>query len=144
MKLETILTVKGHEVASIRPDAPVRDLVVQLAEHNYGALVVSADGATVAGMASERDIVRALSTRGAAVLDEPVSTIMTNVVQCAPPDAAVEDIMALMTNRRVRHIPVVDESGGMIGLVSIGDVVKNRLGELQGERDALMQYVTSS
>ena len=143
MKLDVILNFKGREVATIRPDATVRELVAELAQHNYGALVVSSDGATVDGMVSERDIVRVLADCGADVLEMRVSQIMTRVVQCAPPDAAVEDIMALMTHRRVRHIPVVDDTA-MIGLVSIGDIVRSRLGELQGERDALIQYVTSS
>ena len=143
MKLETILKAKGHEVATIHPQTTVRDLTAQLAEHRIGALVVSGDGEHVDGMVSERDVVRELAAQGAAVLDLPVSAIMTRIVQCAPPDAKVTDIMALMTERRVRHIPVVDEHGTMTGLVSIGDVVKNRLGELEGERDALIQYVTA-
>lgn len=144
MRLDVILNNKGHEVAAIRPDAKVRDLVAELAANNFGAMVVSADGTLVDGMVSERDIVRHLASQGAAVLDLEVSQIMTTVVQCAPPEAKVEDIMALMTNRRVRHIPVIDPEAHMVGLVSIGDIVKNRLGELQGERDALIQYVMSS
>ena len=143
MKLDIILNLKGHEIAWIRPDALVRDLVAELAARNIGAMVVSRDGRAVDGLASERDIVRELATKGAAVLDLPISAIMSRVVQCAPPNATVGDIMALMTNRRVRHIPVVDDGGDMVGLVSIGDVVKNRLGELEGERDALIHYVTS-
>jgi CBS domain-containing protein len=143
MKLDVILNFKGREVATIRPDATVSELVTELAERKIGALVVSNDGSSVDGMVSERDVVRELAEHGSAVLQLPVSAIMSHVVQCAPPDAAVDDIMALMTHRRVRHIPVV-EDGAMIGLVSIGDVVRNRLGELEGERDALIQYVTSS
>lgn len=144
MKLETILNAKGHEIASIAPTATVRQLVADLAQHGVGALVVSEDGESVDGMVSERDVVRKMATEGAAVFDLQVSAIMSRVVQCAPPDAKVVDIMALMTERRVRHIPVVDDSGEMVGLVSIGDIVKNRLGELEGERDALIQYVTTS
>ncbi len=144
MKLDIILNGKGRDVATIRPDAIVSDLVAVLADRRIGALVVSTDGLTVDGMVSERDIVRELAARGAEVLQAPISSIMTRVVQCAPPSAAVTDIMALMTERRVRHIPVVDENGAMVGLVSIGDVVKNRLGELEGERDALIQYVMTA
>lgn len=144
MRLDVILNVKGREVASIKQDASVRELLAKLAEHNYGALVVSEDGQTVDGMVSERDVVRQLAARGAEVLDLKVSDIMTRVVQCAPPDATCADIMALMTHRRIRHIPVIDSEGRMVGLVSIGDIVKNRLGELEGERDALVQYVLSS
>ncbi len=143
MKLDIILNGKGREVATIRPDATVADLLTVLSSRRIGALVVSADGKRVDGMVSERDVVRELAAQGAATLQLPVSAIMSRIVQCAPPDAAVNDIMALMTERRVRHIPVVDEQGEMIGLVSIGDVVKNRLGELQYERDALIQYVTT-
>lgn len=143
MKLDVILNVKGREVATIRPDAPVQELLAELQERHVGALVVSADGNRVDGMVSERDVVRELAAQGPQVMQSPVSAIMSRVVQCAPPSASVEDIMALMTERRVRHIPVVDEDGGMMGLVSIGDVVKNRLGELEGERDALIHYVTN-
>jgi CBS domain-containing protein len=144
MKLETILNTKGREIAKIASTASVRELLAELAARRIGALVVSDDGDLVAGMVSERDVVRELAAQGAAVLDLPVSAIMSRIVQCAPPDAKVTDVMALMTERRVRHIPVVDEHGAMVGLVSIGDVVKNRLGELEGERDALIQYVTTS
>lgn len=144
MKLETILSAKGHEIATISSTATVRELLAELTARRIGALVVSDDGEHVDGMVSERDVVRELASQGAGVLDLPVSAIMSRIVQCAPPDAKVIDIMALMTDRRVRHIPVVDERGAMVGLVSIGDVVKNRLGELEGERDALIQYVTTS
>jgi CBS domain-containing protein len=144
MKLETILNAKGHEIATISSTATVRALLAELSARKIGALVVSDDGQHVDGMVSERDVVRELAAQGAAVLDLPVSAIMSRIVQCAPPDAKVIDVMALMTERRVRHIPVVDEHGAMVGLVSIGDVVKNRLGELEGERDALIQYVTTS
>jgi CBS domain-containing protein len=144
MKLETILKAKGHEVATIQPETSVRDLLTELTARRIGALVVSADREHVDGMVSERDVVRECAAHGAAVLDLPVSAIMSRIVQCAPPDALVTDIMALMTERRVRHIPVVDEHGVLVGLVSIGDVVKNRLGELEGERDALIQYVTTA
>lgn len=144
MKLDVILNFKGREVAMIRPDATVTELLAELAARRIGALVVSGDGIGVDGMVSERDVVRELAARGSEVLQAPVSEIMSTVVQCAPPSAAVTDIMGLMTERRVRHIPVIGEDGSIVGLVSIGDVVKNRLGELEGERDALIQYVTSS
>jgi len=144
MKLDIILNGKGHEVATIRPDASVTELLRELATRRIGAMVVSANGLTVDGMVSERDVVRELALLGPAVIDAPVASIMTTVVQCAPATAAVTDIMALMTDRRIRHVPVVDDQGVLVGLVSIGDVVKNRLGELEGERNALIQYVTSS
>lgn len=142
MKLDSILNVKGHEVATILPEASIAELIEQLAQRGIGALVVSTNGVSVDGIVTERDVVRALAANGAVVLDQPVHSIMTPSVQCAPPTAAVSDLMALMTERRFRHVPVVNEANQMVGLVSIGDIVKNRLGELQGERDALIQYVT--
>lgn len=142
MKLEHIIASKGEFVATVRPDATVRELVDALAEHRVGALVVSNDGRTIEGIVSERDVVRTLQSRGADVLAAPVSEIMTAQVQCAPPSATTEDLMGVMTEKRVRHVPVVDDEGKLLGIVSIGDVVKSRMGELEGEREALVQYIT--
>lgn len=141
MKLEYVLKNKGDRVETIAPDATVADLVARLGELNIGALVVSADGRTVAGIASERDVVRQLAVEGAAVLDRPVAAIMTATVTCAPPDATTGDLMGLMTQSRVRHVPVLDDAEQMIGIVSIGDVVKSRLGELEWENTALVEYI---
>ncbi|MHB1067644.1 MAG: CBS domain-containing protein [Candidatus Nanopelagicales bacterium] len=141
MQLSTIISAKGMAVVTIQPDATIGDLVAMLAEHNIGALVVSADGRTIAGIVSERDVVHALS-RGGEVLSAPVASIMTSQVYCAPPEARVDDLMHLMTDKRVRHIPVTDAEGLLMGIVSIGDVVKSRLGELEGERAALLEYIT--
>ena len=135
MKLEHVIQKKGSAVETISPDAPVADLVARLAELNIGALVVSE------GIVSERDVVRHLAAAGAAALDQPVSTIMTPTVTCAPPTATTADLMGLMTSSRVRHVPVLDEDQVMLGIVSIGDVVKSRLGELEDERNALVEYV---
>jgi CBS domain-containing protein len=142
MQLSTIIAAKGGTVRTIQPDAQVADLVAMLAEHNIGALVVSADGRTIAGIVSERDVVHAVA-RGHETLQQPVASIMTTTVFCAPPDAHVDDLMQLMTEKRVRHIPVTDAEGTLMGIVSIGDVVKNRLGELEGERQALVEYITN-
>ncbi len=141
MQLSTIIAAKGGTVVTIQPDARVADLVAMLAEHNVGALVVSADGRTITGIVSERDVVRAL-THGGDALDRPVASIMTSHVFCAPPDSHVDELMRLMTEKRVRHIPVTDPLGALLGIVSIGDVVKSRLGELEGERAALLEYIT--
>lgn len=141
MQLSTIISAKGMAVVTIQPDATIGDLVAMLAEHNIGALVVSADGRAIAGIVSERDVVHALS-RGGEVLSAPVASIMTSQVYCAPPEAKVDDLMHLMTDKRVRHIPVTDAEGLLMGIVSIGDVVKSRLGELEGERAALLEYIT--
>ena len=141
MQLSTIIAAKGGEVMTIQPDAPIADLIATLAAHNVGALVVSTDGRTINGIVSERDVVHAMA-RGRDAFDEPVSSIMTAKVFCAPPDAHIEDLMQLMTDKRVRHIPVTDADDHLLGIVSIGDVVKSRLGELEGERQALLEYIT--
>lgn len=142
MKISHIISSKGDFVATVPPDATVADLLAALAQHGVGALVVSADGRAIDGIVSERDVVRTLARDGQEVLARSVAEIMTRQVQCAPPDADVADIMGVMTEQRVRHVPVVDADGALVGIVSIGDVVKNRLGELEGEREALMDYVT--
>lgn len=142
MHLSSILTTKGGSVVTIQPDATIAALVALLSEHRIGAVVVSIDGSTIDGIVSERDVVRALA-EDTAITEQPVSTIMTTTVFCAPTDASVEDLMLLMTQRRVRHIPVTDADGALGGIVSIGDVVKARLGELEGEREALLGYITN-
>ena len=141
MQLSTIIAAKGGFVATVQPDASVGDLVAMLAEHGVGAMVVSADGRTITGIVSERDVVRAM-THGAEALTRPVAAIMTTHVFCAPPEAHVDELMHVMTDKRVRHIPVTDPDGVLLGIVSIGDVVKSRLGELEGERAALLEYIT--
>lgn len=141
MQLSTIIAAKGGSVFTIQPDARVADLVAMLAEHNVGAVVVSADGRTITGIVSERDVVRALA-HGSEALERLVASIMTSHVFCAPPEAHVDELMVLMTDKRVRHIPVTDPLGILLGIVSIGDVVKSRLGELEGERAALLEYIT--
>lgn len=141
MQLSTIIAGKGDFVVTIQPDASVADLIAMLAEHRVGALVVSADGRTITGIVSERDVVRAMA-QGASIFEQPVASIMTSKVFSAPPEAHVEELMHVMTEKRVRHIPVTDPEGVLLGIVSIGDVVKSRLGELEGEREALMEYIT--
>ena len=141
MLLSSILSTKGDFVATITPETSVADLTAALTEHKVGALVVSTDGRTITGIVSERDVVKALA-RGSAALDSPVSSIMTSQVFTAPPDTHVDELMAVMTERRFRHIPVTDEDGVLIGIVSIGDVVKTRLGELETEKAALLEYIS--
>ena len=141
MQLTTILSTKGSAVITIHPEASIAGLVAMLSEHSVGALVVSPDGSTISGIVSERDVVRALN-HGSAVLNAPVASIMTAQVHCAPPTASIDEIMHLMTERRIRHVPITGDTGDLIGIVSIGDIVKSRLGELEGERAALMDYIT--
>jgi len=141
MRVTGVLKVKGDAVVTISPDRTLRDLVALLAEHGIGALVVSADGDGVDGIVSERDVVRRLDAGGADVLDEPVSAIMTTEVFTCEPEATVDELMAVMTERRIRHVPVLLD-GRIAGIVSIGDVVKHRIAEIQGERDQLTAYIT--
>ncbi len=141
MQVSTLIAAKGGTVITIQPDATISDLVSMLAEHGVGALVVSTDGRTIRGIVSERDVVRALQ-HGPQTLERPVASIMTDRVHCAPPEGHVDELMHLMTERRVRHVPVTDPDGVLLGIVSIGDVVKSRLSELEEERAALTEYIT--
>jgi CBS domain-containing protein len=142
MKISALLAVKGASVVTIRPDASIGDAVAALASHNVGALVVSADGRSVDGIVSERDVVRALDRLGAGILEPQVVTIMSGDVHTCSADDTVESLMAAMTEHRVRHLPVVDD-GVLAGMVSIGDVVKNRMEELEQDRDALVDYINA-
>ena len=143
MRISDILRGKGEQVVTVTPDTTVERLLAVLAEHSIGAAVVSREGSTVEGIASERDIVRALAARGASVLTEPVTAIHTAQVQTIAPDAALADVERLMTERRFRHVPVVVD-GRLRGIVSIGDVVKRRIDELESERTTLTDYITGS
>ncbi|WP_242911097.1 CBS domain-containing protein [Actinomadura terrae] len=140
MRIRDILRRKGDTVATVRPEATVRQLLAVLAEHNIGAAVVSPDGATITGIVSERDVVRRLHDRGAALLDRPVTEIMTAEVRSCAPDDRVEDLRRTMTEHRFRHVPVVLD-GRLAGIVSIGDVVKSAIDELQSEREHLVDYI---
>ncbi|MBF6170765.1 CBS domain-containing protein [Nocardia blacklockiae] len=140
MRISEILRKKGSDVVTIAPDAPVRALLALLAERNVGAVVVSADGRALDGIVSERDVVRRLHTIGADLLDRPVADIMTTVVHTCSPDDRVETLRTTMTEHRIRHLPVL-RRGRMVGIVSIGDVVKSALSELQHEREHLEQYL---
>lgn len=140
MKVHTMLARKGSTVTTIKPNDTVGTAVRLLKENRIGALVVSADGARVDGILSERDIVRALDERGSGLLETPVSGLMTSIVKtCAPADG-IEALMTEMTRSRIRHLPVV-EDGRLSGIISIGDVVKARVEELEAEASALRDYV---
>jgi CBS domain-containing protein len=143
VQIRQLLRRKGGDVATIPPDASVRDALALLAERGIGALVVSSDGVRVEGILSERDVARGLHEHGAGLLADPVSGVMTAEVHSCRPDAGVHDLALLMTDRRVRHVPVV-EDGLLIGIVSIGDVVKARLDELEAERAQLVDYIQTS
>ena len=142
MKISRLLDRKGSYVATIRPNSSIIDAVRELANRSVGALVVSEDGRSIAGVVSERDVVRAVSQFGAAILDSPVRMIMSDDVYSCSPDDVVDSLMLTMTEHRIRHIPVVSNNT-LAGIVSIGDVVKTRLDELEHEREALEQYITA-
>jgi CBS domain-containing protein len=141
MRISDVLRGKGTQVVTVTPDTKVRELLAVLAEHEIGAVIVSRDGTSIEGIASERDIVRAFAKRGAAVMSEAVTEIYTADVHTVTPDTSLEEVMRIMTERRIRHAPVVIDRG-LRGIVSIGDVVKNRIDELETERAALTDYIT--
>jgi CBS domain-containing protein len=140
MKVQEILDHKGGRVVTIRPDATLATAVHRLALERIGALVVSEDGVNVAGILSERDLIRGLAADGAAILDPDrrVRELMTQGVRTCRPDEPVKAVMAAMTRHRFRHMPVV-EGGRLVGLVSIGDVVKTRLDEMELETVVLRE-----
>lgn len=140
MRVADVLRRKGGAVVTIAPDRTVRELLALLAEHRIGAVVVSGDGEHVDGIVSERDVVRRLHTDGDRVLDGDLAAIMTVEVQTCGPEDHIDELMAVMTERRVRHLPVLEE-GRLVGIVSIGDVVKHRITEVQDERDQLNAYI---
>lgn len=140
MRIADVLRAKGAAVATITPETSVAGLLTELSVHNIGAMVVvSPDG--VIGIVSERDVVRALHSRGAELLHQPVSEIMTSFVATCAPGDSVDSLSALMTTNRVRHVPVMD-NGRLVGIVSIGDVVKTRMEELEAQQEQLQAYIT--
>ncbi|MBA0125696.1 CBS domain-containing protein [Haloechinothrix sp. YIM 98757] len=139
MRIADVLRAKGHEVATISPDTAVSELLSVLARHNIGAMVVLGEEGVV-GIVSERDVVRRMHERGAALLDAPVSEIMTSMVATCTPEDTVDDLTQVMTTRRIRHVPVIS-NGELSGIVSIGDVVKSRMDELQHTKEQLEAYI---
>jgi CBS domain-containing protein len=140
MRIRDILRVKSDNVVTISPEATVQRLLAVLAEHRIGAVVVSRTGTSVDGIVSERDVVRAIAARDAAVLTGPITAIYTAEVYTATPDTQLEDLMRIMHEHRVRHVPVIAD-GALCGIVSIGDVVRTRIEELEHEHAALTDYI---
>jgi CBS domain-containing protein len=144
MLIVTVLRSKAAEgvdtVVTVAPDSTVRELLDTLAEHRIGAAVVESELGLV-GIVSERDVVRHLRASGPVILDRAVARIMTSDVVTCRRETAVSELMATMTDRRIRHVPVVDEGGALVGIVSIGDLVKSRISELVSERDDLVGYI---
>ncbi len=140
MRIGEIIKAKASkDVVTISPDAGVRELIAKLAEFNIGALIVSSDGESLDGIVSERDVVRHLHSDGT-VVNNVVSAIMTEVVETCSPDDDLDAVMQTMTERRFRHIPVCSD-GTLVGIISIGDVVKHKIGQLEFERDQLDGYI---
>lgn len=143
MYVSALLENKGADVVTAAPNTTINQAVALLAENKIGVLVISTNGKSVDGILSERDIVRALAEQGNDLGSTDAATLMSrDVVSCAPGDT-IESLMGLMTERRIRHLPVL-EDGILAGIVSIGDIVKHRLAEIESEADALRQYVTQA
>jgi len=142
VNVQSILGTKGAAVVTITDGVSLADAAMTLRDKSIGALVVSNDGQHIDGILSERDVVRALANHGASVLGRPVSSAMSKDVVTCRADDAVESLMLSMTERRIRHLPVVDDDGLLGGVISIGDVVKARLGQLEAENQQLYDYIT--
>jgi CBS domain-containing protein len=143
MNVETILRSKSNELVTIRPEAPISEAVSLLKAKRIGAVIVSRDGVTVDGIISERDIVRALDTRAAELMRLPVAELMTSRVTTCAPEDSIDELMNRMTQGRFRHMPVM-RGGRLVGVVSIGDVVKHRIEEVEFEASSLKSFITSA
>lgn len=144
MIIESILKSKGSEVRTIEPDATVAETLHRMRHERIGALVVPEDKTSIAGIISDRGIMDAIVDRGVEVLSERVGNVMTREVFTCSRHDRVSAVMALMTNRRIRHVPVVERDGRLCGIISIGDVVKHQLDEIQREADAMREYISGS
>ena len=144
MNIQTILSVKGNEVRTVRPETVIAEAVRRMRAERVGALVASEDGATIVGIISDRGIMNAIADDGIGVMDRQVADVMTKEVFTCQRDDRVASIMGLMTARRIRHIPVVDDEKRLVGIVSIGDVVKHHLDEIQREAADLREYISGS
>lgn len=142
MSVKAILQIKGASVLSITSDALVAEAVAMLAKHRIGALPVT-NGGAVLGIFSERDVVYGLAKEGAAALERPVSEVMTTPAMTVDSDCAVLAALSLMSRRRIRHLPVVD-ADGLVGFISIGDLVKYRIEKIESEAEAMRSYIQSA
>jgi CBS domain-containing protein len=142
MQVSVLLQSKGTEVVTVRPEASIAEVAIVLAEHRIGAVVVTEDGRTIDGVLSERDIVRALARPDGGSLAATARALMTTEVVTCEPDTTVEELMATMTDRRIRHVPVLVD-GQLAGVVSIGDVVKHHIATLEHETKAMHDYIAN-
>lgn len=143
MSVERILAGKGRDVISIDPQSTLAEAARMLNHHRIGAIVVIDASEALVGILSERDVVRAVAEGGAEALRQPVSSRMTGTVVTCRPDAGIDELMTLMTERKFRHVPIV-EGGRLRGIVSIGDIVKHRLAEMETEHRALRDYIATA
>ena len=141
MRIADLLRKKGSAVATVTPETTVTALLAGLADNNVGAMVVVSPDGSIAGIVSERDVVRRLNEHGPALLDGPVSEIMTKLVASCGPEDSVDQLSVLMTERRIRHVPVLVD-GRLAGIISIGDVVKNRMEQLEQSQEQLEAYIS--
>ncbi|WP_284741127.1 CBS domain-containing protein [Amycolatopsis sp. RTGN1] len=141
MRIADLLRKKGSAVATVTPETTVTALLAGLAENNVGAMVVVSPEGSIAGIVSERDVVRRLNEHGPGLLDGPVSEIMTKLVASCGPEDSVDQLSVLMTERRIRHVPVLVD-GRLAGIISIGDVVKNRMEQLEQSQEQLEAYIS--
>jgi CBS domain-containing protein len=141
MRVSQLLATKGHEVATISQERSVSDAIALLKERGIGALVVTGAKSPLVGIFSERDVVRALATNGESTLHQKVSELMSSDVSVCKESTELNDLMTMMTERRIRHVPVVDDDR-LVGMISIGDVVKARLDELEHDKKDLLDYVS--
>lgn len=143
MIVSRILSLKGRDVATIEPHRSLSEAAKVLAERRIGALLIIDGQQPVSGIISERDIVRAVATQGAAALEQPVSRFMTEKVLTCTGETPINDIMEMMTEQKFRHVPVV-ENGRLVGIISIGDVVKLRVEEIEAEAQAIKEYIATA
>ena len=142
MNVASILKVKGKSVATARPDETIESISQKLAARKIGAIVIVGDEGEVAGIISERDIIRAIAEKGGSALHLPVSDVMTKSVMSCNVASTIEQMMAVMTQGRFRHVPVLDE-GALVGIISIGDVVKHHIAEVEMEVTAMRDYLAT-
>jgi len=142
MNVAQILKTKGSEVLTVADDVPLGQIARTLTERRIGAVVVSRPDKPVAGILSERDIIKAVAEKGASALQAPASEVMTSDVFCCDPSHSIDELMGMMTDRRIRHIPVLQD-GALKGIISIGDVVKLKIEETVREAEALKDYIAT-
>ena len=142
MTVKSILADKGRDVFTMPPDQTIGDAARALAEHKIGAIVITSGGGRIAGILSERDIVRVIASKGAEALDMPVSSAMTSKVMTCTEASTVHDVMEIMTAGRFRHLPV-EQNGMLDGIISIGDVVKRRIREVEKEAEQIREYIAT-